>query len=313
MRIAFNTFPDSVTSQLAGLSSQMNRLQNQAATGKRISQLDDDPSVMRQVLDLQTQDSQIAQYRKNIASLQTLANSTYNAMSGLQTISARAGEIATLANGARSPQELTAYAIEVNQLIQQGVQLMNSSGQGGHIFGGTQTTQPPFVATTDADGNVTGVTYQGNESVPAAEIAAGAPVSVQTPGANTSGSGPTGLITDSRNGADFFNHLIALQNHLRAGDTASISSADIPALAKDEDNITSQIAQNGLIQSHLSVADSLASTQSLSVKQPISENSDADLAQTLTQLSATQTAYQVALQSGAKLLSQSQSLLNYLT
>ena len=313
MRIAFNTFPDSVTSQLAGLSSQMNRLQNQAATGKRISQLDDDPSVMRQVLDWQTQDSQIAQYRKNITSLQTLANSTYNAMSGLQTISARAGEIATLANGTRSPQELSDYAIEVNQLIQQGVQLMNSSGQGGRLFGGTLTTEPPFVATTDANGNVTGVTYQGNESVPAAEIAAGAPVSVLTPGANTSGSGPTGLITDSRNGADFFNHLIALQNHLRAGDTASISSTDIPALAKDEDNITSQIAQNGLIQSHLSVADSLASTQSLSVKQTISENSDADLAQTLTQLSATQTAYQVALQSGAKLLSQSQSLLNYLT
>ena len=313
MRIAFNSFPDSVKSQLATLSAQQNRLQNQVATGKRISQLDDDPAAMRQVLDLQTQDSQIAQYRKNIATLQTQATSSYNAMSGLQTISARVGEIATLADGTRSPQELSAYATEVTQLIQQGVQLMNSTGQGGHLFGGTQTTQPPFVATTDANGNVTGVTYQGNESVPAAEIAAGAPVSVQVPGANASGSGPAGLITDSRNGADFFNHLIALQNHLRAGDTASISSSDIPALAKDEDNITSQIANNGLIQSHLSTADSLASTQSLSVKRMVSQDSDADLAQTLTQLSVTQTAYMAALQSGAKLLSQSQSLLNYLT
>ena len=313
MRIAFNTFPDSVKSQLATLSAQQSRLQNQVATGKRISQLDDDPAAMRQVLDLQTQDSQIAQYRKNIATLQTQATSSYNAMSGLQTISARAGELATLADGTRSPQELSAYATEVTQLIQQGVQLMNSTGQGGYLFGGTQTAQPPFVATTDANGNVTGVTYQGNESVPAAEIAAGAPVAVQVPGANTSGSGPAGLVTDTRSGADFFNHLIALQNHLRAGDTASISSSDIPALAKDEDNITSQIANNGLIQSHLSTADSLASTQSLSVKKTISQDSDADLAQTLTQLSATQTAYMAALQSGAKLLSQSQSLLNYLT
>jgi hypothetical protein len=98
----------------------------------------------------------------------------------------------------------------------------------------------------DASGNVAGVTYQGNESVPVAEIAAGAPVSVQVPGANTSGSGPTGLITNSRNGADFFNHLIALQNHLLAGNTTAISSQDTPALAKDEDNITSQIANNGL-------------------------------------------------------------------
>jgi flagellar hook-associated protein 3 FlgL len=311
MRVATNTFPNSLPTQLATLVAQQNRLQNQAATGKRVSQLDDDPSVMRQVMDFQVQNSQIAQYRKNITSLQTQAASSYNAISGLQTISARAGEIATLADGTKSPQELSSYATEIAQLIQQGVQLMNSSGQGGYLFGGTQTTQPPFVATTDANGNVTGVTYQGNDSVPAAEIAAGVTLSVQVPGVNTSGTGPDGVITDTRNGADFFNHLIALQNHLLAGDTAAISSQDAPALAKDEDNITSQVANNGLIQSHLSTADSLASAQSLSIKQAVAQASDVDLAQTLTQLSAAQTAYQVALASGAKLLSQD-TLLNYL-
>lgn len=312
MRISFNTFPNSLTSQLATLISKQTRLQNQAATGKRISQLEDDPATMRQVLDLQAQDSQIAQYRKNISSLQGQATSSYTAISGLQTISARAGELATLADGTRSPLELSAYATDVTQLIQQGVQLMNSTWKGNHLFGGTQTSQPPFVATTDANGNVTSVTYQGNESVPAAEIAAGATVSVQVPGANTSGNGPTGLITDTRSGADFFNHLIALQNHLLAGNTSAISSQDHPALAKDEDNITSHIANNGLIQSHLATVDSLAATHSLSVKQSVSQISDADLAQTLTELSATQTAYQAALQSGAKLLSSNLTLLNYI-
>ena len=313
MRIAFNTFPSALTSQLATLPAQQNRLQNQTATGKRISQLEDDPATMRQVLDLQVQNSQIAQYRKNIASLQTQATSSYNGISGLQTLSARAGEIATSADGTRSPAELKAYATEVTQLIQQGVQLMNSTSQGSYIFGGTQTSQPPYTITSDANGNVTGVTYQGNDSVPGAEIAAGATVSVQVPGANTSGSGPEGLITDTRTGADFFNHLIALQNHLLAGDTASISSVDHPALTKDEDNITSQMTNNGLIQSHLATADSLASTQSLSVKQTVSQISDADLAQTVTELSAAQTAYQAALESGAKLLSSNMTLLTYLT
>ena len=312
MRVSFNTFPNSLTSQLAALTAKQTRLQNQAASGKRFSQLEDDPAAMRQVLDLQTRDSQIAQYRKNIASLQTQATSSYNALSGLAKISARAGEIATLADGTRSPQELSTYAAEVTQLIQQGVQSMNSTGQGGYLFGGTQTTQPPFVAATDANGNVTSVTYQGNESVPDAEIAAGATVAVQMPGANTSGSGPGGVITDTRSGADFFNHLISLQNHLLAGNTTAVASVDHPALAKDEDNITSQIANNGLIQSHLSTADSLASTQSLSVKQMVSQASDADLTETLTQLSATQTAYQAALQSGAKLLNSNMTLLNYL-
>ena len=111
MRIAFNTFPDSVKSQLATLSAQQNHLQNQVATGKRISQLDDDPAAMRRVLDWQTQGSQVSQYRKNIASLQTEATSSYSAMSGLQTISARAGEIATLADGTRSAQELNTLSL----------------------------------------------------------------------------------------------------------------------------------------------------------------------------------------------------------
>jgi flagellar hook-associated protein 3 FlgL len=190
---------------------------------------------------------------------------------------------------------------------------MNGTSQGAYLFGGTQISQPPFVATTDASGNITGVTYQGNQSVPGAEIAPGATVSVQVPGANTSGSGPAGLITDSRSGADFFNHLIALQNHLLAGNTSAISSQDAPALAKDEDNITAQIANNGLVQSHLSTADSLAATQSLSNQQTVSQDSDADLAQTLTQLSATQTAYQAALESAGKLLSSNQTLLTYLS
>ena len=71
-----------------------------------------------------------------------------------------------------------------------------------------------------------------------------------------------GSITDSRTGADFFNHLIALRNDLQAGNTQAIASTDQANLAKDEDNITSQISANGLIQSQLNDASAVASTQS---------------------------------------------------
>jgi len=263
-------------------------------------------------LNLQVSGSQVAQYQQNITNLQQQATSSYDAMNGLKTISARAGEIATLADGTKSPQELQTYATEVTQLIQQAAQLMNSQYQGNYLFGGTRTDQPPFVVATDANGNVTSVTYQGNDSVPSAEIAAGSTLSVQVPGANTSSTGPTGLITDSRNGADFFNHLIALQNHLQAGDTTTIQSTDNAALAKDEDNITLQIGHNGVVQSQLDAASTVASAQASSLTQMVSQDADANMAETLTQLSATQTAFQAALQSGASLLNQNQSLLYYI-
>jgi flagellar hook-associated protein 3 FlgL len=312
MRVAFNTLPDSLVSNLASLNTQQYRLQNQATTGKRISQLEDDPAAMQRVLQAQVEQSQTTQYRSNIAFLQQRANSSFDAMQGLQKIAQRAGEIATSADGTAGPQELQSYAAEVNQLIQQGVQLMNSKYQGAYLFAGARTDQPAFVAVTDANGNVSSVAYQGTRDVPSTEIGPGNMFSVGVIGENSTGSGPLGLITDSRSGADFFNHLLALETNLRNGDTAAISASDAPALAKDEDNIISHLATNGIAQAHLTTADSLAAARSASTDQRISQDSDADLTETLTRLSATQTAFQAALQSGSSLLKQGQTLLDYL-
>jgi flagellar hook-associated protein 3 FlgL len=154
------------------------------------------------------------------------------------------------------------------------------------------------------------VTYNGNTSVTAADIGNGVSVSVDVPGANTTGSGPRGLVTDSRTGADFFNHLISLQNHLLANDTASIASTDRPALSKDEDNILFQVSNNGASQTRLDAAASAANATSTSIDKQISNKADADLTDTIVKLNQAQNSYQAALQSSAKILQM--SLMNYL-
>jgi flagellar hook-associated protein 3 FlgL len=189
-------------------------------------------------------------------------------------------------------------------------EIANSKFNGGYLFGGTLSDQPPFVVSTNGDDQVTSVTYQGNTSVSASEIATGVTVSAQTLGANTTGSGPTGLITDSRTGADFLNHMIALQNDLLAGNTTDIASTLSAQLTKDDDNLTYQIATNAALQARLDAESSIASSRAAALSKQISGEADADLSQTLVQLSETQTAYQAALQSGAKILSL--SLLDYL-
>jgi flagellar hook-associated protein 3 FlgL len=314
MRIAFESFPDSLVNQLSLLNSKQDQLENQVETGKSISQLSDDPAVMQQVLDWQVQNSSLTQYQANVTTLQQQATSSYNAINSLQTIAEQASEIATQADGTTSPSDLAAYATQVNQLVQEAVQDMNTqNAQGEYLFGGTENSRPPFVATTDAAGNVTAVTYQGNESVPSAEVAPGYSLSALVPGANTSGTGPAGVITNSSTGADFFNHLIALRNDLQAGNTQAISSTDQTSLSKDQDNITAHLSLNGLIQSQLNDASSVASAKSTALTQNISEASDANMATTLTQLSTIQTAYQAALESGASLLNSNLSLMTYIS
>ena len=111
---------------------------------------------------------------------------------------------------------------------------MNEKNRGDYLFSGTLSNQPPFVLATDANGNVTSVTYQGNTTLAESEIASGVTLSAQAIGENTSGTGPRGLITDSRVGADFFNHLISLQNNLLSGNVAAIEATDRTSLAQGQ-------------------------------------------------------------------------------
>ncbi len=312
MRVSSTSFSTNFLSQINQLQQQQNKLQQEAATGQKISLPGDNPQVMTDVLNLQVQSSENTQYQNNITQLQTAATTSYTAMSSLKTIIDRVNEIATLAtSGTTSPAQLTSYAGEVNNLIQEAVQLGNTQDQNGnYIFGGTQNSNPAFAQTTDANGVVTNVQYQGNASVASSEIAPNVTISAQVPGVNDSGSGARGLFTDSRSGADIFGHMLSLQQNLASGNTAAITATDVPDLAKDENNIITQISASGVLQSTLTNANSIAAAQNTNFTATMSNDTNADLATVITELTQTQTAYQAALESGSKILSM--SLLNYL-
>jgi flagellar hook-associated protein 3 FlgL len=312
MRVATNAYTDSMLNQFNLLASQQNSLQSQVSTGLRVQSPSDDPAAMENTLaDLASASTQ-AQYNSNITTLQNRATSIYNVLESLQTISSRAGEIATSGGNATSSQsDLNNYASEVNQLIQQVVGAANTKDSDGqYLFGGTASGSAPFTVTTDANGNVTGVTYNGNTSVNQSAIGDGLTAAVDIPGVNNGANGARGLLTDSQSGADFINHLIQLRDDLTSGNTAAIAGADSANLQKDENNIAYQVANNGVVQNQLTAAATFATNRSQTLSTDISNQSSADLVRTMVQLNQAQTAYQAALQSGAKIMQL--SILNYL-
>ena len=316
MRVTQNAFTSSLIGQLNTLTSQQYNLQNQVSSGLRVQAPSDDPAAMEDTLNYQAANAAQLQYSNNISTLQSRATSIGSALSSLQTISSNAGEISSLAqDGTKTSKDLQGYAQQISQLIQQAMPLVNAKDPvtGQYLFGGTASGQPPFVATTDASGNVTGVTYQGNNSVNQAEIASGVTLSVDVTGANTSGSGVPGLITDAASGADFFNHLISLQNNLQNSSDPAIRAAiptDAANLQNDENNLLLQVSSNGAVQNRLNIAATAATDSSNSLNTLISSTSSANLVQTMVQLNQAQNSYQAALQSGAKIMQL--SLLNYL-
>ena len=312
MRIAGTSYTDSMVSQLNLLSAQQYQLQNQASTGQTISAPSDDPTGMALALNLQADNSAVTQYAQNISTLQNRATIAGNALSSLQTIEERASEIATSADGASSPAQLQANATEVTQLIQQAAQLMNTQDGSQYVFGGTASGSAPFTVSTDASGNVTAVTYSGNADVATAEVGQNASLAVDAPGENNSGSGARGVVSDSRYGADLFNHLISLQNNLLSGNTGAITATDAKNLSNDSDNIIYQVATNGAAQTRLTAAASFASAQQSGLQQSLTSVAGADLAQTLTQLTQANNAYQVALQTSSQIMQLQQYVLSSL-
>ena len=299
MRVATDSFINSMIGQTNALSAQLDNLENEVTTGLSVQAPSDNPDAMVTTLNDLASQSAEQQYSSNITTLQSQANSVYSALQSLQSIVSQAQSIATEAgSGTASQTTLNDYASQVTALIQQAAQLVNSQNPetGQYLFGGTQSGQQPFTVDTDANGNVTGVSYNGNATVDPTEIAPGVTISVGVPGTNNTGSGAEGLITDSRTGADLFNHLVALQNDLLAGNTSAISNTDTANLQNDENNMTYQVAYNGNVQTRLSTASSFASSQITSLNQGVSNASSTDVVQAMTQLNQTQAAYEAALE-----------------
>jgi flagellar hook-associated protein 3 FlgL len=313
MRVATESYTNTMLGEFSLLKQQQINLQNQVTTGLSIQAPADNPNAMETTLDDLSSQATQSQYSSNITTVQSQADTTYSALQSLQKLTSQAQTIVTEAgSGTVSQTNLNSYATQVTSLIQQALQAVNTQdpATGQYLFGGTDSGQAPFTATTDENGNITGVTYNGNSSVNQVQVSSGVTVAAQVPGANSSGSGAYGLITDSRTGADLFNHLIALQNDLTSGNTTAISGTDSKNLQNDEDNVTYQVANNGNVQDRLTAAASLASSQSNSLSGLVTNASGADLVNTLSELNQTQTAYQAALESSATIMQL--SILNYL-
>jgi flagellar hook-associated protein 3 FlgL len=297
MRIASNTVSENFIRQIQQLSSQQAKLQNQVSTGRRLAQPEDDPAAVGRILNLQTQQGALDQFARNATRALDLSQASFSGLNEIKKISDRATEIGTLGNGAISSEARAAYASELNQLIEQGLQLSNSRLGNDYLYAGTAVDQPPFVATRDAAGKVTDVTYNGNSAqapIPLSDTASVAPT--------TSGATNTSV-------RDFLKQMVDLRDALTAGNSAALTAAQT-SLIGSEDVLVSALAEHGAVQMRIEANQSQQVALAQNLTSLISTETDADLPTTIVKLNQSQTAYQAALQSAATIMRT--SLLDYI-
>lgn len=109
--------------------------------------------------------------------------------------------------------------------------------------------------------------------------------------------------------ATFINNLVALRDGMTTGNSAAVVAART-ALNTSEDGLMSSITRLGTIQYRLDFARTQATNTFAALDKEFGQQVDIDFAQVTLNLNRTQTAYQAALQSAARIASQ--SLLDYL-
>lgn len=136
------------------------------SSGKQINSPSDNPVGAAQAALLQSDLTQLGQYKSNQAQATQLLNNAsstitqaLNVMQSVQTSLVEAG------NGTLSDANRSAIAAQLQQDLNQLVGLANTTdGQGGYLFGGSVNSTPPFVQ------NGNNVTYMGDDLVPGLQI-----------------------------------------------------------------------------------------------------------------------------------------------
>lgn len=165
MRVADKMNYNQVTNNLSKNRTEMNDLQNQAATQKRINKPSDDPAASARVLAARTEQRGSQQFIKNINQARSFLEFTDQSLSELTETLVRAKELAIhQANDAgANPESRRAVAAEVAQLYSQAVQIGNRKLGERYIFGGFQTTKPPFDITGEYAGDDGDIKLQVNK------------------------------------------------------------------------------------------------------------------------------------------------------
>lgn len=297
MRVTSNTITNSLIQQIDKLTERQVELQKQVSSGQRVTRPSDDPAAMGRILEIQSGKRQLVQLRRNFVQAESLIRMGNNSLDSLRQLNIRAQEDSLRVSGVSSPEEMAAYARNVDQLLEQALQSANARFGGKYLFSGATTDTKPFVETRDISGKITGVAYVGSSSAPSYFVGEGTQIS------------PYHDPADNGKFSDFLNRLAALRDALDAGDFSAVQSARTDLLSS-EDDILLSISELGSKQLRLEVARAQDDTRYAEMNNRLSQEADVDLAQVILKLNKAQVAYQAALQSGSRIMYT--SLLDYI-
>jgi flagellar hook-associated protein 3 FlgL len=291
MKTTLATQYRSLNSEMNRLTSTLEDLRNQAATGKKLIRPSDDPAAIRPVLSAR---SQIRATDRFISSLSTAGDRLANQDTYLdqaENLMVRSKEVAINAiNGSLSEADMKTLADEVGYIKTEMLSIANAQVGGQYIFGGYKEDTQPFVENGDV------VTYAGDSNIKRLEASSGEYVQTNMPGnelfMGEVDSDGDGIMETT--GLNLFNMLDGLQVAVESGDSAGLQNL----LGELEDGANQIRSKRGLMGNNAARLESsrmhLEGVR-VDLEQILSRYEDVDILDVITEITQTETAFEGAL------------------
>lgn len=292
-----------VQRSLRNINRNIERLavwQEQLSTGLRVNSPSDDPIAARRSINTRTSIQKNEQYIANIESVSPQLTETDTTIQTVVTSMQRALELAVQgATGTNSQTQLDQIASELDQVIEGVLEQANHQSNGRYIFGGTRTLSTPFVATRDADGKITDVTYEGNDEYTTVAISDGVTVRVNEPGSSV-------FMAQQ----DIFQTLIDIRDSLESGDQTAIQDTLLANVDAGTKQLLVSLARVGAVQNRIDQSSADIEDYNVGLETLLSDTIDADYTEVIVGLNAQSNAYEAALNAASRVIQP--SLLDFL-
>jgi flagellar hook-associated protein 3 FlgL len=283
---------------LGNITETLAKTQQQLSSGKRITAPEDDPYGSGRAVTLRNQLADVQQYQVNINDSSAWAQQTDSSLGNVTDLLQRARELTVqAANGTQNQDSLNAISSEMTQIKASLQAQANATYNGRYIFSGTATNVEPYQSNS----------YSGTSLPVQRLIGPGQVIQVNKDGPSAFGTQSAGPPA-TKNVFDVLDDIIG---DLNTGNNAALGSSALTELDGAFTTAVNARTTIGAISNRLETQGNLLSAQELSVQGLLSQTEDADMAKTLITYSTTQTAYQAALQAGAKIIQP--TLMDFLT
>ncbi|MCK4729569.1 MAG: flagellar hook-associated protein FlgL, partial [Desulfobacterales bacterium] len=162
MRVATKTMYDAARFELGNIVQELTRANRVVTTGKRISNLSDDPIRLTQCLNIKSSLSNLDQVERNISTARTWVNAGESALGSIKSLASDTKILCLqMANAAMNVTQRADAAEVVDGTLRQILSLANTEVRGQYIFAGTETDIKPLEF--DDEANPTRATYSGDD------------------------------------------------------------------------------------------------------------------------------------------------------